>query len=317
MADKMRIFFLGAGKLAVPVLRALLEAPEIEVSGVATQLDRPAGRRRRLQPTPLGEFADAINLKADRVHNVNTEEFLSLMHMLSPDFLVVVSFGQILKQPLLDVPRVACVNVHASLLPKYRGASPIAAAIVNRDRQTGVTFMAMERGLDTGGIYRQVTMPLDGSEYADELEERLGTLAAFHVADTLKEILHDRISPRPQDEAAASYAGKLHKSSGLIDWNQPAMAIESKVRGYHPWPGAVFTAESRGKNVQLHLTAARVAPGTRGEPGQILRADKNGLIIACGEQAVEISRVIPQGSVEMSAAAFLNGHPLDRIILNH
>ncbi len=310
MADKIRIYFLGAGKLAVPVLRALLEAPEIEVLGVATQLDRPAGRHRRLQPTPLGEFADTINLKAERIHNVNTEEFVSLMHILSVDFLVVVSFGQILKQPLLEAPRVACVNVHASLLPKYRGASPIAAAIVNNERKTGVTFMAMDRGLDTGGIYRQVTMPLDGAEYANDLEARLGVLAAHHCVGTLNDIYHKRIAAIPQDESLASVTGKLHKKSGFIDWSEPAMTIEAKVRGYYPWPGAIFKVVSRGKEIQLHLTAARVIYELNGKPGQILRADKKSLIFACGEHALEILKVVPQGSTEMSAAAFLNGHPL-------
>ncbi|MFA6103739.1 MAG: methionyl-tRNA formyltransferase [Victivallaceae bacterium] len=315
MNKKIKVYFLGSGKIAVPVLNRLVWSDRIELLGIGTQLDRPAGRNKKLHPTPVGEFAHASGLQADKIPTVNAEEFLDYLRWLAPDLIVVVSFGQILKQPLLELPKISCVNVHASLLPRYRGASPIAAAIVNHDTSTGVCFIEMDRGLDTGRVYCSFEHLLSGSERADWLEEALGRLAADKIVDVLEGIVQEENDPVTQDATLATITKKIHKGDGIINWNLPAADIESRIRGYYPWPGAAFTLRAHNRKITVRVTSASVHALMSGKPGEVLQANKKGWIIACGANALELLTVVPQDKKEMRGIDFLNGCHLDKGII--
>ena len=310
MIDKISIYFMGAGKIAVPVLKALAGADNIDLLGIGTQVDQRAGRGKTPRPTPVGQFAAENKLEADKIESVKDPLFMDKMRSLNLDFIVVVSFGQILRQELLDIPGCCCLNVHASILPEYRGASPISAAILNGDADSGIAFMKMDKGLDTGDVYKILKMPLQGNEYADSLENELGDLAAENIVEALEQIKSGQLSPRKQDEQQATLTSKVKKNDGEIDWNLPAEKIEAMVRAYHPWPGAYFTLQGKKGQIKLNIIEARCVKDISGGAGEVLQADKKALLIACGKGALEILKLIPQGKKEMSGPAFLNGHRL-------
>ena len=305
--NKLKIYFLGSGEIAVPVLRACSRTESIELVGVGTQPDRAAGRRGKLVATPVGHAAAEAGLVADKPESVNDPEFLAKLRALMPDMVLVVSFGQLLRDGLLSLPRLGCVNVHASLLPKYRGASPIVQAVLNRDASTGVCFMRMERGLDTGAVYRTLEYPLDGSEYADALETALGELAAAHAVETLTGIAEGKYIPVVQDESRATRCGKIRKEDSWIDWRRSAAEVSAMVRAYHPWPGA--RSRFRRGTVESVLTLRRVE--VRGDvnlaPGEVSVPDRKTLLAGCGDGALKILEVTPENSKTMDVVAFLNG----------
>lgn len=306
-SDKIRVYFLGSGAIATPVLAALHQSPEIELVGVGTQVDRPAGRHRTLTPTPVGAWAATQQLPIDKIPSVNCPEFLARLKALEAQVILVVSFGQILKRDLLQLPGAVCVNVHASLLPLYRGASPITAAILNRDPATGVSFMRMDAGLDTGPVYCEFDYPLQGNEAVDWLEYQLGELAAEETPGVLRRVVSGELTAVPQDESAATLTKKIHKHHGEIDWHRSAWDLEAMTRAFHPWPGAVFNLSGIGRDLHVRVESARVLPESSGRPGEVLQADKHGWIIACGGGALELLRVVPQGRKEMTGSEFLRG----------
>jgi len=307
----LKIYMLGSGPIAVPVLEKLYQqaqAGEFELLGVGTQPDRPAGRKRQLMPTPVGGFAADNGIAIDKFDNLNSPEALEKIGALQPDFLLVVSYGQLLKKPLLELPRYGCVNIHASLLPRYRGASPIMHAIANGDKATGVCFMDMEIGLDSGKVYKTLTRELNGSEYADALEIELGKMAAAETLSTLQAIADGTLKGTPQDAALVTMTTKIKKSDGFIDWNLDAGVIEALVRACTPWPGAWFTLELNGEAKNLTVTRAKVVNNSSNAPaGTIIKADRKGWVIACGKAALEIMEVIPPGKKAMPGSGFLNG----------
>ena len=300
--------FLGSGPIAVPILRALAAAPGIELAAVVSQPDRPAGRKRIPTPTPLAAAALDLGLDPVRVPDVNAPEFLEFLRKKAPEMLCVVSFGQILKNAVLTAPPAGCVNVHASLLPAYRGASPIAQAIRNRDARTGVCFMAMERGLDSGGVYRMLTLDLTGAEYADALELKLGELAAGRAAETLADIAAGKLAAVPQDASRVTVCRKIAKTDGAVDWNLSAAEIEAMIRAYFPWPGASAVCRlPGGRTAAVTLCAGRIAAGCDLAPGRCA-AVPGRLIVGCGAgSALEILELLPAGGKRMTAAAFRNG----------
>jgi methionyl-tRNA formyltransferase len=310
MIDKIRIYFMGAGKIAVPVLKALAGAKNINLLGIGTQVDQRAGRGKGKRPTPVGQFAAENKLEADKIESVKDPLFMDKMRSFNLDFIVVVSFGQILRQELLDIPGCCCLNVHASILPEYRGASPISAAILNGDADSGIAFMKMDRGLDTGDVYKILKMPLQGNEYAGSLENELGNLAAENIVEALEQIKSGQLLPGKQDEQQATLTRKVKKDDGEIDWNLPVEKIEAMVRAYHPWPGAYFTLQGKKGQIKLNVIEARCVKDVSGVSGEVLQADKKALLIACGQGALEILKLVPQGKKEMSGPAFLNGHRL-------
>ncbi len=307
----LKIYMLASGAIAVPVLNELLNLAgqqRIELLGAGTQPDRPAGRKQQLMPTPVGVFAAERGLAIDKFPSLNDGAAELRLKALSPDFLVVVSYGQLLKRPLLELPRLGCVNVHASLLPRYRGASPIAHAIANRDAMTGISFMDMEIGLDTGKVFQAYNLVLDGTEYADALEITLGKLAAAHLFEVLDGIAAGRLPGVAQDPALVTVTRKIKKSDGVIDWQRSATEIEAAVRAYTPWPGAGFVLDSGKGPQRMTLARARIVPNLAGgAPGEIVQADRHGWVVACGTDALEFVEVVPPGKKAMSGANFLNG----------
>lgn len=304
----LKLYFLGSGSIGIPSLNALIGTPDIELVGIGTQPDRPAGRHKTLTPTDVGRWASEQNLKVDKPPSVNSETFLEYLGNLKPDILLVISFGQILKEKLLELPSVSCVNAHASLLPFYRGASPIAAALLNGDSKTGVSFMKMERGLDTGPVYCSYEYHIKENERASELEDALASLAGKHAPDVLLKIASGALSPIKQDDGKASYAGKISRKDACFTWSEKAVEINSRSRAFYPWPGAVFPAVLKhGLETEIKISRARVCKEMESRPGEILKADKHGWIVACGEDALELLSVIPKGKKEMSGAEFIRG----------
>jgi len=309
-AARIRVYFLGSGRIGLPVLDAILRAPEIEVVGAGTQPDRPSGRHRRLHHTSVGDFLVARGIVPDQPGSVNTSEFLSHIRALRPDVILVVCFGQLLKRGLLELAPFGCVNVHTSLLPLFRGASPIAGAILAGAEQTGVTFMQMDEGLDTGPVYQRFGLPLAGTETNPVLEGRLAQLAGDHIGDCLVAVCRGRLGATPQDDGAATHAGKIRKRDGNIDWRLPAMTIERMIRAYTPWPRALFELPTAKGRRRLQLVSATVLPQAEAEvhrPGDILQADDHGWVVTCGTDSLRIDRLIPEGRVEMTGGDFLRG----------
>lgn len=309
MSEIPKIYFLGSGEIAIPILESLNKDNRIELIGCGTQTDRPAGRKKRLTPTALGAFADSHGIDAERIPSVNAPEFIAKLRQAGPDIIMVVSFGQLLKQELLELPRVACVNVHASLLPLYRGASPIISAIRDGAETTGNSFMKMDKGLDTGGIYCLQHYTTTGSETAGELETTLGQLAGKESADILLKIASGELTAAPQDHDAATLTRKIRKSDGLIDWDLPADKIDAAVRAYTPWPGVTCEVERNGKPIRIKLIETGINNEISGKAGETLKADKHNWTIACGKNALELLTVAPAGKKAMPGPAFLNGCP--------
>lgn len=306
--EKLNIAFLGSGDIAVPVLRALMDASGIEVSFVNTQPDRPVGRRRQFHPTPVGAFAEAIGVELYKL-NVNSDYFHMLLEQKKPDMLLVIDFGQILREHVLSFPVHGCINIHASLLPKYRGASPIQSAILNGDDETGICFIQMESGLDTGPVYHRVRIPLPEHYHAEKLLAHLAELGAAHAPETLIRIASGELRPQPQDHSAATVCRKIRKEHGQADWRKPAGELAAKCRGYYGWPGLWFILKTARKTCRICITEAIVRP-SQGTPSTVLSAGKEGWVIACGVGALEILRLIPEGKPEMSATEFLRGNPI-------
>ena len=305
---KPGIYFLGSGQIGIESLSVLHSSDCVRLLGAGTQPDRPSGRKRLMSPTPVGQWADEHSLELDKPVSVNAPDFLDKLRSLAPDIIFVVSFGQILKREILELPGTACVNLHASLLPKYRGASPIAASLLNGDKVTGVTFMKMDEGLDTGPEYCCYEYRI-GTERADELETALGCLAAAHIEEVLLNVCFGELIEKQQDDSKATYAGKIRKSDGRIDWNEPAEVILRKIRAYHPWPGAFFFYKlPNGREMKINVTDAAVqSGGTGSEPGATVFADKNGWGIAAGEGTLMIKLLKPEGKSEMTSAEFVRG----------
>ncbi|HBM15842.1 MAG TPA: methionyl-tRNA formyltransferase [Lentisphaeria bacterium] len=306
---KEKLYFMGSGEIAVPIIDKLYSSECFELVGVCTQEDKPAGRNKILTPTPVGLWAKEKGVSVVKPKSVNSDEFISHIKMRQPHLILVVSFGQILKQPILNIPVIGCINIHASLLPKYRGASPVTAAILNGDAETGVCFMQMEKGLDSGPVFNEIRYTLRGDETADELEKSLGKLAAQHVDAILSDICSGKVSGVLQDASSATNVGKIKKSDGLIDWkNKSATQIERMVRAYHPWPGAYTFIHTQKGIRKIIITSASCTDSVSSAPGKIEAANSKRFEIGASSNSVlKLNRLIPEGKKEMSAEEFLRG----------
>ena len=313
MIKNPRILFMGAGVFAVPILEALANSHDLTLAVAVTQPDRAAGRKRMLTPTPLGRYADEAGIPCERVQSVNTPEFLDHVAALEPDMIVVVSFGQILREPILNLPPLGCLNVHASLLPKYRGASPITTCVLNGDEITGVTFMQMERGLDSGPIYEMHRMPVPPGITAEELERTLSEMAGNRICECVGRIARGEITPRPQPEEGVTVAVKIRKSDGFVVWKEDAAVLERKVRAYHNWPSMSFRVMVRGRVMSVKITTASYTAfkASDAEPGKITALADNRIMVSCGSGSLLLDRIIPEGKKEMPVADFLNGAHLE------
>lgn len=308
--NAVTVIFMGSPEFAVPTLHALVSAPGFRVVQVVTQPDRPKGRGRRLSPTPVKECAATRGIPVTTMTKHDYPEVVRHLATLEPDFVVVASFGIILKKDLLDLPRHGCVNLHASLLPRHRGVSPIQAAILAGDERTGCTTMLMDEGIDTGAVLLRETVPIEPEDTTGTLERKLATLGAPLVVRTLEGIIEGTVQPVRQDESLASYARKIKKEHGAVDWSMSAEAVSRHVRAMSPWPSAY--AWFAGRRLII-LEAAAVAAASA-EPGAIVSVSP--LVVAAGEGGVELRRVKVEGKKEMDGAAFVAGYrakPGDRL----
>jgi methionyl-tRNA formyltransferase len=304
---ELRIIFMGTAELSCASLGKL--AGKFSVVAVVTQPDKPRGRELKLQFSPVKTLAEELKLPVLQPLKARDETFIAELRGLKPDLIVVVAYGQILPQSILDMPKFGCVNVHTSLLPKYRGASPIQSAILNGDAETGVTIMKMDAGLDTGGIISQARTPILKEDNSQTLHDRLAQLGAELLVETIPDYVEGKILPKPQPVEGASYAAKIKKEDGRIDWNEPAERILHRLRAFTPWPGVFTSLHAEPKPMFLKIWNAEVV-GNNGQTGTVLSADKNGIVVACGRDALRILELQREGGRRLSAQEFLAGHPL-------
>jgi methionyl-tRNA formyltransferase len=293
----MRVIFLGTPVFAVPTLEAVVSTGH-DVVTVVTQPDRPSGRGHQLTPSPVKEAALRHSLPVYQPERIRRPEAVAALAALAPDAMIVVGYGQIIPQSVIDIPPYGIINVHASLLPKYRGAGPVQWAIANGETHTGVTTMRIDAGLDTGDMLLKAETDIGPDETAVELGARLAAMGAALLIETLERIAV--IAPQKQDAAQATYAPLLKKENGLIDWRQPAHAIHNRVRGFQPWPGAY----TRFRSQQLHIWKSRATMRGPGVPGQLLL---HPLRAVCGEGALELIEVQLEGRKRIAGEAFANG----------
>lgn len=307
----LRIVYAGTPEFAVPALEALIASPH-EVVAVYTQPDRPAGRGRRLQASPTKQLALEHGIPVEQPERLKAPEDQARLRDYRPDVIIVAAYGLILPQAVLDIPRHGCLNVHASLLPRWRGAAPIQRAILAGDAETGVTIMQMAAGLDTGDMLARHPCPIGPGDSAAMLHDRLARLGAEALLATLDDLAAGRLAPEPQDERLATYATKLTKDEAEIDWQQSAAAIDRTVRAYNPWPVA-FT---RLGGEPLRIWEARpLAEDAGTEPGTVVVEGANGIDVASGSGRLRILRLQLPGGKPLAAREFLNGRSLEGVVL--
>jgi methionyl-tRNA formyltransferase len=301
----MRIVFIGAGEIGVPTLQALLRSSEHKLTGVLTQPDKPVGRDQQIESPPIKRALAGTKISILQPVRIKDRQAIDDMRALQPDVIVVVAYGQILPREVLEIPRTACLNLHASLLPRWRGAAPIQAAIAAGDSQTGITVMYMAEGLDTGDILLQRGIDILPTDTGGSLHDRLAQIAPDALLEALQMLANGNAPRIPQDNTLATYAPKLTRDNGEIDWTQPAEIIERKIRAFNPWPGAFTEIASHGVRKLKIFSAAIV--NLNGVPGEILRREKE-LVIAAGKGALSLGEVQLEGKRRMDAAEFVRGH---------
>jgi methionyl-tRNA formyltransferase len=306
--DRLRILFMGTPELACASLQALLNSPSFQVIAAVTQPDRPKGRDLRLMASPVKELALKNGLIVLQPAKARDGQFIESIRQLQPELIAVAAFGQILPPALLEVPRFGCLNVHTSLLPKLRGAAPIQWAILNGDQETGVTIMKMDAGLDTGDMLTQERTPILDDDTAQTLQDRLAKLGADLLVKTIGSYANGKIRLRPQPKEGVSYARKITKSDGEIDWTQSAQQIRNQVRGLIPWPGA-FTRLPPPQPDLLKIWSAELCD-LSAPPGQLAIVNKTEIVVGCGRQALRLLILQREGGRRLVPGQFLTGRPL-------
>ena len=309
-SSRLRVVFFGTAELACASLEALAREPALELAGVVTQPDRPKGRDLKLQPSPVKQLAARLGLPILQPERARDEAFLRALAELRPGLILVAAYGQILPRPILELPALGCLNVHASLLPRYRGAAPIQWAILDGQPTTGITIMRMDAGLDTGAILTQESTPIAPEDNAQTLHDRLATIGAALLVRTIPDHASGKIIPRPQPPEGATYARKITKEDGALAWERPALELWNRIRAFTPWPGAFTLMPAAPRPLLLKLWEAAVVEGRAGAPGTILAADKQGVVVACGHQGLRVAQLQREGGRRLAAAEFLSGHPL-------
>jgi methionyl-tRNA formyltransferase len=297
----MRVLFIGTGEIGVPVLRSLLNSDEHELVGAVTQPDKPVGRAQRIEAPPIKQALAGRTIPILQPARIKSADAVAEIRALAPEVIVVMAYGQILPRSVLEIPRVACLNLHASLLPRHRGAAPVQAAILAGDRKSGITVMYMDEGLDTGDILLQSRLEIAADETGGSLHDRLAQMAPEALQAALTQ-LGKKSAPRiPQDASAATYAPKLEREHGRIDWSEPVVTIERKVRAFNPWPGAfTLLRDEAGAERKLKIHRASVVADGRNDP--------ENLVIAAKDGALRLEEVQLEGKRRMSATEFLRGY---------
>jgi len=300
----MRIVFIGAGEIGMPTLQSLLKSA-YEVVGVVTQPDKPVGRSQLIEPPPIKKALFGTKIAVLQPARIKDRQAIEEIRALKPDVIVVMAYGQILPRGVLEIPKIACLNLHASLLPRWRGAAPIQAAIAAGDRKTGITVMYMDEGLDTGDILLKRTINILPSDTGGALHDRLAGVAPETLLESLDLLAEGKAPRTAQDNSLATFAPKLKREDGNIDWSDTADAIDRKIRAFNPWPGAFMTIEANGMRSLKIFSATVVA--LRGTPGKILHSEKE-LVVAAGKDALSLGDVQLEGKRRMTALEFLRGH---------
>jgi methionyl-tRNA formyltransferase len=304
----MRVLFIGTGEIGVPVLRSLLNSTEHELVGVVTQPDKPVGRAQRIEAPAIKVALAESTLPILQPEKIKSEEAETKIRELAPDVIVVMAYGQILPRSVLEVPRVACLNLHASLLPRHRGAAPIQAAILAGDRESGITVMYMAEGLDTGDMLLQSRLDMGEHETGATLHERLAQIAPGALHEALTQLQRGTANRIPQDSSAATYAPKLEREDGRIDWMESVALIERKVRAFNPWPGAfTLLRDAAGRERKLKIFSAKVVAAAKVAPGEIIPSNES-LVIAANDGALSLGELQLEGKRRMSAVDFLRGY---------
>ena len=301
----MKIIFMGTPDFSVPALKALVEAGH-QVTAVVTQPDKPKGRGKDVQMTPVKIQALEYGIPVYQPVKVKTPEFVEVLKKEAPDAIVVIAFGQILSKEILDLPKYGCVNIHASLLPKYRGAAPIQWAIINGESVTGVTTMQMDEGLDTGDMLAKAIVPLDEKETGGSLFDKLSEAGGRLCVETLAKLEKGEITPEKQGESPTAYASMLDKKMGNIDWNKSAVVIERLVRGLNPWPSAYTHLD--GKTLKIWACDVLPQSASKGESGEILEVTKDAIHVQTGDGILVLREIQLAGKARMDAGAFLRGY---------
>ncbi len=307
LPEKPRIIFFGTPGFAVPTLRSLVEKGHT-ILGVVTQPDRPKGRGRKLMPPPVKLAALELGLQVIQPGKASDPEFCSRIDALSPDLLVVVAFGQILKKNLLEIPRWGALNIHASLLPRYRGAAPIQWAVFNNEPSTGLSAMQMDEGLDTGPVLFQEEVLISENETAGELHDRLSGMAGRFILAVLENWSKGKIAKKEQDGSLSSYAPKIERHMTLIDWRKPSAAIHGQIRALDPWPGAATTLS--GKQLKLFSSRRIKGDAQHGVPGRVIEIRDRGIVVEAGDGVIEAGTLQLAGKKRLPAGDFLRGFPL-------
>ena len=301
----MRIVFMGTPDFAVGSLQALCESGKHEILAVVTQPDRPKGRGNKLLQTPVKEYALEQGLTVYQPQKVKTPEFVELLHELQPELIVVAAFGQFLSKEILELPKYGCINVHASLLPKYRGAAPIQYAIIKGEKESGVTIMQMDIGMDTGAMLDKVVVPIAENTTMGELHDALREQGAALLLQVIDKIAAGTAVAEPQDDAQATYATLLDRSMEHIDWSKPAQEVHNLIRGFNPAP-STFTKLPNGKSLKI-WGSKMTDKSSAAAAGTVIETGKHSFFVACGEGVLEITEVQPESKKRMPAQVFLNG----------
>ncbi len=305
----MRIVFMGTPDFSVPALEALVEAGH-QVAAVVTQPDKPKGRGKEVQMTPVKLKALEYGIPVYQPVKVRDPEFIGILKELSPEVIVVIAFGQILPRAILELPVYGCVNIHASLLPKYRGAAPIQWAVIDGEKETGVTTMMMDMGLDTGDMLEKAVVPIEENETGGSLHDKLSLAGGSLILSTLKKLEEGSLTPVPQTEEGTCYAKMLTKSLGDIDWTMPAAAIERLIRGLNPWPSAYTCWKGKTIKIWSGCVLPKEEALASALPGQVVICDKHTLAAACGDGLLSIRELQIEGKKRMDVEAFLRGYPV-------
>lgn len=301
----MRIVFMGTPDFAVGSLQALCESGKHEILAVVTQPDRPKGRGNKLLQTPVKEYALAQGLTVYQPQKVKTPEFVELLHELQPELIVVAAFGQFLSNEILELPKYGCINVHASLLPKYRGAAPIQYAIIKGEKESGVTIMQMDIGMDTGAMLDKVVVPIEENTTMGELHDALREQGATLLLQVIDKIAAGTAVAEPQDNEQATYATLLDRSMEHIDWSKTAQEVHNLIRGFNPAP-STFTKLPNGKSLKI-WGSKMTGKSSAAAAGTVIETGKHSFFVACGEGVLEITEVQPESKKRMPAQVFLNG----------
>lgn len=301
----MRIVFMGTPDFAVGSLQALCESGKHEILAVVTQPDRPKGRGNKLLQTPVKEYALAQGLTVYQPQKVKTPEFVELLHELHPELIVVAAFGQFLSKEILELPKYGCINVHASLLPKYRGAAPIQYAIIKGEKESGVTIMQMDIGMDTGAMLDKVVVPIEENTTMGELHYALREQGAALLLQVIDKIAAGTAVAEPQDNEQATYATLLDRSMEHIDWSKTAQEVHNLIRGFNPAP-STFTKLPNGKGLKI-WGSKMTDKSSAAAAGTVIETGKHSFFVACGEGVLEITEVQPESKKRMPAQVFLNG----------